>query len=144
MAILARKATAHFGTETVNNTYSFPVVAIAPIVDNFPNTKQLRFATRLKRNSALLEELRRTIGRTLQEAEHDRHNVIIRPRSTTATVIQLDDLDAEKANRIAPHAFMVIRTSPGMGCRGYRAGRFRADDCGRVPVLTRPRAGPPG
>lgn len=60
-----------------------------------------------------VEELRRTIGRTLQEATTNRHNVIIRPRSTAASVIQLDDLDAEKAERIAPHAFMVIRTSPG-------------------------------
>jgi hypothetical protein len=60
-----------------------------------------------------VDELRRTIGSTLQEATRDRHNVIIRPRSTTATVIQLDDLDTEKAERIAPHAFMVIRTSPG-------------------------------
>ncbi len=45
-----------------------------------------------------VEELRRTIGRTLQEATSDRHNVIIRPRSTTATLIQLDDLDTEKAD----------------------------------------------
>ena len=65
-----------------------------------------------------LEELRRTIGRTLQEAERDRHNVIIRPRSTTATLIQLDDLDTEKAKRIAPHAFLVIRTSGGQGTDG--------------------------
>jgi hypothetical protein len=60
-----------------------------------------------------VDELRRTIRSTLQEATCDRHNVIIRPRSTTASVIQLDDLDTEKAERIAPHAFMVIRTSPG-------------------------------
>jgi len=60
-----------------------------------------------------VEELRRTIGGTLQEATDNRHNVIIRPRPTTASVIQLDDLDADKAESIAPHAFMVIRTSPG-------------------------------
>lgn len=60
-----------------------------------------------------LEQLRRTIGRALQDAERHRHNVIIRPRSTAATLIQLDDLDASKAERIAPHSFIVFQTSPG-------------------------------
>ena len=59
-----------------------------------------------------LEELRRTIDRILQDAERNRHNVIIRPRSTTATLIQLDDLDFAKAERIAPRAFIVFQTSP--------------------------------
>lgn len=59
-----------------------------------------------------LEQLRRTIGRVLQDAERHRHNVIIRPRSTTATLIQLDDLDFAKAGRIAPYAFIVFQTSP--------------------------------
>lgn len=70
------------------------------------------------RGNRSIEELRRTIERMLQEAERDRHNVIIRPRSTIATLIQLDDLDAEKAERIAPYAFMVIRTSGGQGSAG--------------------------
>jgi hypothetical protein len=65
------------------------------------------------RKNRSMDELCRTIGRTLQEAERNRHNVIIRPRSTTAALIQLDDLDTEKAERMAPHAFLVIRTSPG-------------------------------
>jgi len=65
------------------------------------------------RGSRCLEELCRTIGRTLRDAERDRHNVIIRPRAITAALIQLDDLNTEKAQRIAPHAFLVIRTSPG-------------------------------
>jgi hypothetical protein len=59
-----------------------------------------------------LEELRRTIGRLLPVAAAARHNVIIRPHSTTATLIQLDDLDIAKAERIAPYAFLVFRTSP--------------------------------
>jgi hypothetical protein len=59
-----------------------------------------------------VEDLRRTIGRVLQDAERHRHNVIIRPRSTAATLIQLDDLDAAKAERIAPHSFIVFQTSP--------------------------------
>jgi hypothetical protein len=59
-----------------------------------------------------LEQLRRTIGRVLQDAERDRHNVIIRPRSSTATLIQLDDLDFAKAERLAPHSVIVFQTSP--------------------------------
>lgn len=60
-----------------------------------------------------VDELRRMIGRTLQDSARDRHNVIIRPRSTTTRLIQLDDLDTGKAERIAQHAFIVIQTSPG-------------------------------
>jgi len=59
------------------------------------------------------DELRRRIGRLLPDAERDRHNVIIRPRSATVTLIQLDDLEAEKVQDLAPHAFLVISTSPG-------------------------------
>lgn len=59
-----------------------------------------------------LEQLRRTIGRILEDAEKFRYNVIIRPRSRTATLIQLDDLDFARAERIAPHSVVVFRTSP--------------------------------
>ena len=37
----------------------------------------------------------------------------VRPRSPTTTLIQLDDLDAAKAERMAPHSFIVFQTSPG-------------------------------
>ena len=59
-----------------------------------------------------LEQLRRTIGRILQDAEKFRYNVIIRPRSKTATLIQLDDLDFARCERIAPQSVIVIQTSP--------------------------------
>jgi hypothetical protein len=59
-----------------------------------------------------LEHLRRTAGRLLQDAERNRHNVIIRPRSSTCTLVQLDDLDFAKAGRIAPHSVIVFQTSP--------------------------------
>jgi hypothetical protein len=59
-----------------------------------------------------LEQLRRTIGRVLQDAERHQHNVIIRPRSTTATLIQLDDFDDEKAESMDPYSFLTLRTSP--------------------------------
>jgi DNA primase RepB-like protein len=60
-----------------------------------------------------LGELRRSVGARLEAATRLQVNFIIRPRSSTATLIQLDDIDAEKAAQIAPHAFMVLRTSPG-------------------------------
>ena len=66
---------------------------------------------KFKRNSSL-EELLRTIGGRLRKAVQDQRNIIIRPRSTTPTLVQLDDLDGEKVERLSPHAFMVISTSP--------------------------------
>jgi len=62
--------------------------------------------------NTLLEQMRRTIDRVLQDAERNRHNVIIRPRSASATLIQLDDLDFSKAERVAPHSVIVFQTSP--------------------------------
>ena len=44
----------------------------------------------LHRANQRIEELRRMIGRTLQAAERGRHNVIVRPRSTTVFLVQLD------------------------------------------------------
>lgn len=60
-----------------------------------------------------LEELRRTISARLQAATTARMNFIVRPRSPTATLIQLDDLNAEKLVRITPFAFLTLCTSPG-------------------------------
>ena len=67
----------------------------------------------LQRPGKSLEEMRRSIGQILHEAEHNQHNVIIRPRSATALPIQLDDFTAEKAAQIEPYAFMTVCTSPG-------------------------------
>jgi hypothetical protein len=49
----------------------------------------------------------------LQEAARQRHNIIVRPRSTGATLIQLDDLDEDAAARLRPVSFLILRTSPG-------------------------------
>ncbi len=52
----------------------------------------------------------------LQEKTHKQQNFIIRPhRPTRAGLIRLDDLNAAAAERIAPHAFMVLRLT---GCSG--------------------------
>src|SRR5271165_4420770 len=60
-----------------------------------------------------VDEVRRRIGPTLAKAERDRHSVIIRPYSETATLIQLDDLDAGKVKRLTPFSFLTFETSPG-------------------------------
>lgn len=60
-----------------------------------------------------VDQLRAGIGPALERATRARENFIIRPRSTTATLVQLDDLPAEAAAAIARHAFMVLCTSPG-------------------------------
>jgi hypothetical protein len=60
-----------------------------------------------------LDQLRRSIGPLLESATRARENLILRPRTPAgATLIQLDDLAAEAAARIGPHAFMVLCTSP--------------------------------
>jgi hypothetical protein len=58
-------------------------------------------------------ELCRCIGARLESATRRRTNFIIRPRATAAALVQLDDLDRERARRIAPHGFLVLQTSPG-------------------------------
>jgi hypothetical protein len=70
--------------------------------------------TKLKfRRNHKVETLRRIVGAMLLQSQRDQNNLIIRPRSTMARLVQLDDLDAEKAKQMAPHAFMIVRTSPG-------------------------------
>jgi hypothetical protein len=66
----------------------------------------------LQRPGRSLDEMRRRIGHDLQDGERNQHNVIVRPRSTTALLIQLDDFTAEKAAQMEPYAFMTYRTSP--------------------------------
>jgi hypothetical protein len=69
----------------------------------------------MQRPGRSLEEIRGRIARDLQDAERNRQNVIIRPRSTTALLIQLDDCDDEKAERLEPFSFLTLRTSPSNG-----------------------------
>ena len=76
----------------------------------------------LYRGNRGLDELRRTMARDLRDAERHRHSVVVRPLFQTPVLIQLDDLDSAKAERIAPHAFVVIRTSAGKdGGGNYQA-----------------------
>ncbi len=66
-----------------------------------------------QRPNKSLEEIRRSIGRVLREAERNQHNVIIRPHSATTLLVQLDDFTAEKAIQVQSCAFMTVCTSPG-------------------------------
>ena len=59
------------------------------------------------------DEIARAINGALDAATKLQQNYIIRPRSTSLMLIQLDDLDSGKAERAAQHAFMVLQTSPG-------------------------------
>jgi hypothetical protein len=65
------------------------------------------------RGNCLLEQLRAGVPAILEEAAERRHNVIVRPRSTSATLTQLDDLGEDVAARLRPVSFLVLRTSPG-------------------------------
>jgi len=60
-----------------------------------------------------VDQLRRSIGPQLEASARARENFIIRPRSANATLIQLDDVPADAAARLAGYAFMVLCTSPG-------------------------------
>jgi hypothetical protein len=60
-----------------------------------------------------VDQLRASISQLIERATRARENFIIRPRSTAATLVQLDDLPAEAAAAIGRFAFMVLRTSPG-------------------------------
>jgi hypothetical protein len=64
------------------------------------------------RGNRPLEQLRPAMPAILQEAAERQHNVIVRPRSSDATLIQLDDLGDDMAARLRPASFLALRTSP--------------------------------
>ncbi len=45
-------------------------------------------------------------------ADRRQRNIIVRPRSDSSTLIQLDDLDERKARLTSPAAFLILETSP--------------------------------
>src|SRR5262249_3331150 len=65
------------------------------------------------RGNRPLDQLRPAMPGILKEAVERRHNVIMRPRSAGAALIQLDDLGEDAAKRLRPVSFLVLRTSPG-------------------------------
>jgi hypothetical protein len=65
------------------------------------------------RGNRPLEQLRPAMPEILQDAAARQHNVIVRPRSSDATLIQLDDLGEDTAARLRPLSFLIQRTSAG-------------------------------
>jgi hypothetical protein len=60
-----------------------------------------------------IDRLRPALETTLRDAAVRQHNVIVRPRSQDTTLVQLDDLGEEAAERLRSASFLVLRTSPG-------------------------------
>ncbi|MGH7174278.1 MAG: DNA-primase RepB domain-containing protein [Gemmataceae bacterium] len=65
------------------------------------------------RGNHTLDQMRSTMPSILQQAAERKHNVIVRPRSSEATLIQLDDLGEDAAAHLLPVSFLILRTSPG-------------------------------
>jgi hypothetical protein len=65
------------------------------------------------RANRALSELGPALPGILEGAAARKHNVILRPRSSTAALIQLDDLDEKAAGRLRPLSFLILRTSLG-------------------------------
>jgi hypothetical protein len=65
------------------------------------------------RGNRTLDQLRTALPAILQEAAERQHNVIVRPRSNAATLIQLDDLGEKMVMRLRPVSFLTLQTSPG-------------------------------
>jgi hypothetical protein len=60
-----------------------------------------------------LEQIRGSLPYLLPSSVRRQNNVIIRPHSAVADLIQLDDLKPETLEKVKPVAFLVIETSPG-------------------------------
>ena len=65
------------------------------------------------RSDRSLEQLRPELDSLLLDAAERQHNVIVRPRSASTTLIQLDDLGEEGVARLRAVSFLVLRTSGG-------------------------------
>jgi hypothetical protein len=65
------------------------------------------------RPAQTLEQTRRSMPYLVDSAAKRQNNVIVRPHSSTAYLVQLDDLDAGSIERVRPAAFLILATSPG-------------------------------
>jgi hypothetical protein len=106
--------------------HAFASVGVRAFDITFTNIKEDehgRQELRGFRENRSIEEVRRSMPHLMKNAPARQNNIIIRPHDPPAVVvIQLDDLDIAKADRAAPYAFMVIRTSAGKdGAGNYQA-----------------------
>jgi hypothetical protein len=60
-----------------------------------------------------IDQLRPALAGMLHTAAEQQHNIIVRPRSSGPTLVQLDDLDGAAFARLRPVSFLVLCTSPG-------------------------------
>jgi RepB DNA-primase from phage plasmid len=58
------------------------------------------------------EQLRVRIADWMEAAAERRHNLIVRPHSGRATLVQLDDLGGEALQRVGKASFLILSTSP--------------------------------
>jgi len=65
------------------------------------------------RSNRPFDALRLALPDLLRQSAGRQHNVIVRPRSGGATLIQLDDLGQDAAEQLRPVSFLVLGTSPG-------------------------------
>ena len=82
--------------------------------------------TKFRRGLAL-GVLRHDLSALLARSDRLQENVIIRPHPTPPVfLLQLDDLDAARLQRVQPTAFLTIQTSPG----SFQAWLAMKDPCG--------------
>jgi hypothetical protein len=60
-----------------------------------------------------LADLARRIPDELDKATRQQRNLIVRPEGLGVTFMQLDDLTADRMQRLAPAVFLTLETSPG-------------------------------
>jgi DNA primase RepB-like protein len=60
-----------------------------------------------------LAQLKNSLPRLFPGATERQNNIIVRPHSDTAQLIQLDDLKADALDRLHDVAFLTLQTSPG-------------------------------
>jgi hypothetical protein len=63
-------------------------------------------------SSRTYQELSRSMAWRLETATAAQQSLVVRPRDTQALLVQLDDVVCRDVLRIAPYAFLSLRTSP--------------------------------
>ena len=84
-----------------------------------------------------LAQLKNSLPRLFPGATARQNNIIVRPHSDTAQLIQLDDLKAEALPRVRDVAFLILQTSPGnhqawVAVSGLKSGEETKDFARRL------------
>jgi hypothetical protein len=104
--------------DTHNTGYNTARLMLKAFTDVGAETFDLTITTRTGEKSGFRRlltttRLLRVLRGLLPSAETTQHNVIVRPYSAGAMLVQLDDLDTRDLARVKPVAFLVLATSPG-------------------------------